>query len=313
MQARNLPIVAMFLLAAMLPALPAGAAPQAAVRPVPGPGWTVQESRGVLWQVVRQCVRTAQHRGVPAQDKDDGARPAGAADGAEAPGAPYAAADVSRPNACARVDLPGGYMVLKDHSPSKPYAFLLLPTDPVTGIEDSRLWVTGGPNYWRAAYENRGYVEKVLKRPLHRTQFGFAANSIYGRSQDQLHIHITCLRPDVAATLARSVGRLSGTHWTLLPPMAGRGHRYRALLSDDATLARTDPARLLASDVYPDGSMLPHTLFMAPVTLADGRPGFVFLDGEADQDARHGRASAASNRGVSEELLDNSCAIAKPD
>lgn len=218
---------------------------------------------------------------------------------------------IARPNACARVDLQTGYVVLKDYSPAKPYAFLLLPTDRITGTEDSRLWMTDTPNYWRAAYENRGYVERVLGIPLRRTQIGFAANSVYGRSQDQLHIHVTCIRPDVAKALADNVGRLSVKQWKPLPPMASKAYRYRALLTDDATLARTDPVRLLARDVLPDGSMLPHTVFMAPVTLPDGRPGFAFLDGQADEDARHGRATAASERGASEELLDDSCAIAR--
>jgi CDP-diacylglycerol pyrophosphatase len=254
--------------------------------PLPGPDWTITERRGLLWQVVRGCVRAARA-------------------GAEVP-----ADEVGRPNACARVDLRTGYVVLKDNSPAKPYAFLLLPTDRITGIEDPRLWMTGQPNYWRAAYESRGYVEKVLGIPLRRTQIGFAANSVYGRSQDQLHIHVSCIRPDVAAALARNVGNLSDKRWTLLPPLAGKAYRYRALLTDDAALARTDPVRLLARDVYPDGSMLPHTLFMAPVTLSDGRPGFAFLDGQADEDARHGRATASSERGASEELLDDSCAIA---
>jgi CDP-diacylglycerol pyrophosphatase len=204
-----------------------------------------------------------------------------------------------------------GYVVLKDNSPVKPYAFLLLPTDRVTGIEDSRLWVINGTNYWRAAYENRHYVEQVLKLPLRPTQVGFAANSIYGRSQDQLHIHMTCIRPDVAATLAENVGKLSDKHWTRLPPMAGKTHVYRALLTDDADLSRTDPVRLLASDIYPDGSMLAHTLFMAAVTLPDGRPGFAFLDSEADESVRHGHLSIGSNRASSEELLDDTCAIAK--
>uniref|UniRef100_UPI0039F005CB CDP-diacylglycerol diphosphatase n=1 Tax=Bordetella sputigena TaxID=1416810 RepID=UPI0039F005CB len=276
--------------------------PSVAAVPVPGPGWTITERRNALWNVVRHCVQASRAAGA-------GGREAHAS--ATAPPREPPADDVSRPNACARVDLQAGYMVLKDNSPAKPYAFLLLPTEPITGTEDSRLWVTNGPNYWRAAYENRGYVERVLKLPLQRTQIGFAANSIYGRSQDQLHIHVTCIRPDVAAQLAASVGKLSDSRWTLLPPLAGKRHRYRALLTDDAALAHTDPVRLLARDVYPDGDMLPHTLFMAPVTLADGRPGFAFLDGEADQDARHGRYTPAGNRGASEELLDDSCAIAR--
>jgi CDP-diacylglycerol pyrophosphatase len=300
----------------MAAALAGGLAlPGIAWRPLPGPTWAVVPQHGVLWNVVQQCVRQASSAdgsgSGSGSSSSSGSGSGGAQPSLASSGISQPDKDVSRPNACARVDMQAGYVVLKDNSPVKPYAFLLLPTDRVTGIEDSRLWVINGTNYWRAAYDNRHYVEQVLKMPLRPTQIGFAANSIYGRSQDQLHIHMTCIRPDVAATLAENVGKLSDKHWTRLPPMAGRTHVYRALLTDDADLARTDPVRLLASDIYPDGSMLAHTLFMAAVTLPDGRPGFAFLDSEADESVRHGQGTIGSNRASSEELLDDTCAIAK--
>jgi CDP-diacylglycerol pyrophosphatase len=256
-----------------------------AVDPLPGPTWTIQDKRAALWNVVQTCVKAA----------SDGGNPSGTSKDA---------------NPCTKVDLADGYVIIKDNSPTKPYAFLLLPTDRITGIEDSELWVDDGPNYWRAAYENRLYVEKLLKVVLRPTQIGFAANSIYGRSQDQLHIHIGCVRPDVAALLAGNMDQLGDKQWTRLPALPGMRYTYRALLTADAALAQADPFRLLANEVYPQGSMLPHTLFMVGVTLSNGQPGFAFLDSQADDKVRSGKGVDASDWGAAEELLDDTCAIA---
>jgi CDP-diacylglycerol pyrophosphatase len=176
----------------------------------------------------------------------------------------------------------------------------------VTGIEDTHLWVLDGPNYWQYAYENRHYVTDLLKPPK-AAWIGFAANSVYGRSQDQLHIHIGCVQPEVIQVLSRHLDELSETQWTWLPRMLNRNYQYRALLLEQKALQATDPFRVLAADVAPDGSMLRHTLFMTAVTLPNGQPGFVLLGTQADDDVRHGRGKEGSNWGSAAELLDLAC------
>jgi CDP-diacylglycerol pyrophosphatase len=253
---------------------------QANTYPWPGPAWTVQPKRNGLWGVVQQCVAAAR-----------GARPPGG----------------SQAGPCEKVDLQNGYVILKDNSADKPYGFLLLPTASVTGIEDPHLWVLAGPNYWKLAYENRLYVARTLKRQVPATQIGFAANSIYGRSQDQLHIHIGCVQPAVAKLLSSHMNELSDRFWTWLPRMLGQEYQYRALLIDDAALAKTDPFRVLANDVYPNGAMVRHTMFMVAVTLPNGQPGFAILDNQAGGDVRHGHMAADSDWGSAEDLLDYKC------
>jgi CDP-diacylglycerol pyrophosphatase len=202
-------------------------------------------------------------------------------------------------NVCARVDLADGYALLKDRVGVAQY--LLIPTARITGIESPALLLADGPNYWRAGWAGRTLVEDALGVPLPRDGIGLAINSRYGRTQDQLHIHIDCMRPDVVAALRAQRDGL-GPQWTGLPVRLA-GHRYRALLVDDATLAHTDPFALLADDVRARGeSMGAQTLLLTGIELAGGRPGFILLSDQA------GLGDLAS----AESLLDHGCALAAP-
>jgi CDP-diacylglycerol pyrophosphatase len=137
---------------------------------------------------------------------------------------------------------------------------------------------------------------------LPRSAISLAINSPYGRTQNQLHIHIDCIRADIAAALAPALPTL-GTAWTPLPLA---GHAYRARRIDDADLAREDPFQLLAGDpaVGPSG-MKTHTLVVVGATFPGGRDGFVLLDDRLDL--------PGGDRASGEELQDHSCAIARTE
>lgn len=72
---------------------------------------------------------------------------------------------------------------------------LLVPNIRITGIECSKIIGTTLPNYWQAAWEEA------------RKSFGKDAdillgiNSYEGRTEDQLHIHLTGLKKDIRAQL----------------------------------------------------------------------------------------------------------------
>jgi CDP-diacylglycerol pyrophosphatase len=204
--------------------------------------------------------------------------------------------DPSLHNTCAFVDPVQGYAVLKDiHGIGQ---HLLIPTDRITGIESPRLTQPGLPNYWRDAWEARSYVERAIHTPLSREDVGLAINSTSGRTQNQLHIHIDCMDPAVVAALGAQKGSISEQWQALAVPLDG--HRYRARLITDATLAHTDPFELLLADVQSRGvSMADQTLLLTGTTLANGQPAFILLN---DQVNGLDRASA-------EELLDHACQL----
>jgi CDP-diacylglycerol pyrophosphatase len=201
-------------------------------------------------------------------------------------------------NVCVKVDLPGGYALLKDIRGVAQY--LLIPTTRIGGIESSALLDEGAPNYWRDAWQARGLVEQALHRPLARDEIGLAINSYSGRTQNQLHIHIDCMRPDVVAALAAQRGKL-GEQWTELPETLA-GQHYRARLIPGGDLGAVDPFKLLYQDIHPRGGvMASQTLLLTGTTMPDGQPGFILLNDHV----RVGSTASA------EGLLDHDCGMGK--
>lgn len=117
------------------------------------------------------------------------------------------------PAPCTEVSLAGGWAVLKDRRGAS--QFLLIPTTRVTGIEDPAARAPDAPNYFAAAWAARKQVDLRLGRDLPPDAVALAVNSGYARTQDQLHIHIDCLRPDVRAALRDQLSAI-GPDWSPL-------------------------------------------------------------------------------------------------
>jgi CDP-diacylglycerol pyrophosphatase len=199
---------------------------------------------------------------------------------------------------CADVNLAGGYAVLKDLVGVAQY--LLIPTARVGGIESPSLLDPDTPNYWRAAWNARHYVDAKLNRTLARDEVSLAINSSSGRTQNQLHIHIDCLAADVVRTL-REVGPDIGAQWKPLPVRL-RGHVYSAMRIDDADLNHADPFKLLAPYVAQRGeTMGEQTLMLVGAFRSDGAPAFYLLNDHVQ----------TGDWASSEELQDHTCALAE--
>ncbi len=226
--------------------------------------------RGTLWRIVHhECVLHKLESGVPAP--------------------------------CAEVDLAGGEengeAILKDRIGET--QFLLIPTRRLAGIEDPLIGTAVLPNYWRGAWAARRLVSQLARKELPRDAIGMAINSAMARSQDQLHIHIDCIRPDVRETLSARTGEI-GPQWAALA--AGlAGHNYRARWIDGSG-PEPDPFILLAAEARASGvPMASETLAVIGAQRHDGREGFILL---ASQASKGGEAHA-------EDLLDHSCAVAR--
>ena len=201
------------------------------------------------------------------------------------------------PAPCSKVDLPHGYAVLKDIRGDT--QLLLIPTDRVTGIEDAKLLAANSPNYWQAAWDARLIFEKRAGRPVPREALGLAINSLYGRTQNQLHIHIDCVRPSVQRTLAASQARI-GERWSDLDvPLTGHHYRVRRLMGAD--FGARDPFKLLAgADPDARAGMARETIVAIGASFA-GKPGFILLSDHA--------SLMPLDKAAGEELLDHSCAV----
>lgn len=202
------------------------------------------------------------------------------------------------PSPCTLVDLAGGYVVLKDRRGAT--QFLVLPTARITGIESAALLSPRVPDYMQDAWEARRFVQEQALGPLTRNDLSLAVNSIYGRSQNQLHIHVDCLRKDVRDALAQHRNAI-GDKWRSFP-VALAGHHYiarRLILLD---LSDVNPFRTLADEV-PEAraNMGAYTLVVAGATFG-GKPGFIVLADHADP--------ALGDVANGESLQDHACAVA---
>src|SRR5260370_20469646 len=150
------------------------------------------------------------------------------------------------PSPCQKVDLTRGvergHAVLKDIDGDT--QFLLIPTARVSGIESPALLMPDAPNYWAPAWAARRYVLARAHRRLPRDAIGLAVNSAKGRSQNQLHIHVDCVRPDLRRYLARHSAGLS-PRWSPLG-VAFDGRRYLARRLDSRHFHAVDLFTLLA-------------------------------------------------------------------
>lgn len=206
----------------------------------------------------------------------------------------------NNPAPCVAVSLAGGeaqgHVILKDINGA--YQHLLIPTAKVAGIESPEILAPGAPNYFYAAWAAREAMDAPLKRFPPRDWVSLAINSPHGRSQNQLHIHIDCLRADVLSAVKAASGGL-GEDWTPLPLL---GHAYRARWLADDALATENPFKLLAASVGAE-AMPDETLVVAGAVSADGKPGFVLLADRFDP--------ATGDRASGEELQDHDCGVAK--
>ena len=199
------------------------------------------------------------------------------------------------PKPCERVDLAGGYAVLKDIVGNT--QFLLIPTARVSGIESPAILAPDAPNYWEDAWQARRYVEERAHHPLPRNAIGLAINSISGRTQNQLHIHVDCMRLDVSRGPARA--RVRHRHRN------GRnsrcqlaGHDYMAMRLDQPELGHANPFDLLADGIPGARADMGHYTLV----VVGAKTGFVLLAGHA--------TPATGNRGAGEQLQDHACAAA---
>ena len=206
--------------------------------------------------------------------------------------------DNHSPRPCEEVNLAGGYAVLKDIVGNT--QFLLIPTTRVSGIESPKILAPNAPNYWEAAWQARRFVDERARRTLPRNDIGLAINSISGRTQNQLHIHVDCMRLDVIAALREHASAIGPT-WTKFPvPLAH--HQYMAMRLAQPNLDNVNPFVLLADGVPGARADMGHETLVVVGDTYQGHDDFVLLAGHA--------SPATGNWGVGEQLQDHSCAVA---
>ncbi|OWY40867.1 CDP-diacylglycerol diphosphatase [Xenophilus sp. AP218F] len=205
-----------------------------------------------------------------------------------------------QPAPCAEVKPQQGVAVLKDRN--GPLQYLLIPTARVSGIESPALLGDGVPDYWGEAWQARRFMLARYGKPIPREAVSLAINSQYGRTQNQLHIHISCIDPTVRQEVDDLKDSLGGS-WRPLPvELKGHGYLARRVDARDGDQLAEEPFRLLANGVPGAGQeMGRYGMALLATTFSDGEPGFVLLATRADP--------LSLNRASAEELQDHDCAV----
>jgi CDP-diacylglycerol pyrophosphatase len=204
-------------------------------------------------------------------------------------------ANQDNPAPCISVDLNERWAVLKDARGKA--QLLLIPTDRVTGVEDPQILAADAPNYWQAAWKARLLVGRLAPRDLSDDEFAFAINSKVARSQEQLHIHIDCIRPDVHDALEGLRGKV-GPQWIQTEII---GQRYMIRELEPSDLHTQNLFALVAGRLAHNENMENVTIVLARTIPANGKSRFDLLVG---------RAGDGGNNGGGEDLEDHTCAIA---
>ncbi len=232
----------------------------------------------------------AQPAGTPAS----AAAPVAACDVAPPPNSLWSlaqccAASLASDPGCRRYDAADKYIILKDNSPRKPAAYLIIPTLRVTGIDDPQIFAPPVVDFWQYGWQQ---AQVFIKQPAANT--GLAINSVRGRTQNQLHIHIACVLPAVAHTLLSHAGEIGPDPLhPLALALAPAGHLYRVITAT-ALAGAASPFWLVAA--MPDAAARMGNQSIAVVgSTTPGR--FYVLDTTAGGD----------NPGAAEELLDQTC------
>lgn len=191
-------------------------------------------------------------------------------------------ADPGQGRPCTIVDPARGFVVIKDRARSKRYAWLLVPSTDVTGIEDPAVFEAPVAGFWQIGWQ----VGRRLV-PAPPESLGLAINSVAGRTQNLLHIHLSCVLPEVRAALATAE---IGPDWAEAPYLALAGRTYNARRVD-----RLEPSPFLLLRDLPGAAEDMGAQSLAVIGRADG--GFTLL---AD-------ASEPGEAAEAELLLDEAC------
>ncbi|WP_423821211.1 CDP-diacylglycerol diphosphatase [Salinisphaera sp. SPP-AMP-43] len=201
-----------------------------------------------------------------------------------------------QPTPCTKVDRQTGYALLKDLV--GPLQYLLIPTSRIEGIESPAFSAPDAPHFFARAWQSRQVMAQRYDQPISDDAILLALNSPHGRSQNQLHIHISCVKPAVRQRLQRMAPQISA-HWQRLPDELA-GHRYIARRVSSALLEQTSAAHLLAEHADAGQHMADYGLAL---TALDAQS-LVLLATHVNRE----RGNVAST----EELESHDCAVLDP-
>lgn len=201
-----------------------------------------------------------------------------------------------QPAPCEKVDLAAGYVLFKDRV--GPLQYLLMPVSKITGIESPQLLEKHTANFFALAWHERHLLSDKNHSPVPDSDLAMTINSASGRTQNQLHIHMSCLRADIGQQLAGLSQELT-EKWQ---PLTLRSHPYLARTLTPTELDQQSVFLRIAREI-PGAAGQMGDYGLALTALPDGRLVLLAIK----------KQLLKGNTGSAEELQDHQCGILKTD
>ncbi|MGP1923557.1 MAG: CDP-diacylglycerol diphosphatase [Arsenophonus sp. NEOnobi-MAG3] len=167
--------------------------------------------------------------------------------------------------ACIKVDQQHRYVIYKDIK--GPLHNLLVPLDKISGIESPILQQKNIKNYFILAWQNRELFIKSSSKPINEQFLSLAINSKYGRTQDQLHIHLACLKPEVYQIIKENEHTIISSWRPLHLKDRINSHQYLAIKISASDINKISPFNYLEKyTVEQDDNIAYYGLAMIPST-----------------------------------------------
>jgi CDP-diacylglycerol pyrophosphatase len=176
---------------------------------------------------------------------------------------------------------------------------IVAPTRGIIGIEDPFLQLAGAPNFLNAAWRARSFLNSADGGAPEREEIALVANSAVVRSQDQLHIHVGCLRSNARRMLAATAPNVPIGKWVRIGAVVPHT-MFWAMRITGKDLSEIEPFRLAAEAIA--GKVIPRadlTIAAAGVRV-EGNDQFLIL-------VSYAKAPGAWWSVGSSDLLDPNC------
>jgi CDP-diacylglycerol pyrophosphatase len=194
-----------------------------------------------------------------------------------------------------------GFVVLKDRN--GPLQYLLMPIAKITGVESPELLTTNSPNYFYESWVARSYMKKKYGATIDDEEISLTINSQKGRSQNQLHVHISCTRPDVKKIIHDNSSKITDK-WTHFPVKI-LGHNYKVIRITASDLKSKNIFDLVAKDISDGEENLSH-YGIGLMALKNSKKSYDYV-------VLTSRADLPFNRGSVEEIQDHLCPQLSPE
>ncbi|HTR17683.1 MAG TPA: CDP-diacylglycerol diphosphatase [Acetobacteraceae bacterium] len=200
----------------------------------------------------------------------------------------------STSNECLYVDRgKGKFFIVKDTDKAKTNAYLIIPTDKVTGVDAPQIFNDPVVNFWDYGWKESQYY---LKKPKNLST-GLAINSESVRDQNQLHIHISCVNPLVAKALADNDPNIAkATEANPFKLQLGTHNNIYEAVKVKSLTGDNSPFNVVRQFPHVQGDMKDQSIAVVESKIASG---YYVLDNYYEAGIKHS--------GDAEELLDQNC------